>query len=284
MFKLEIENKNGAKLQLTQNESNYQIVNASGLTPPTAKIETTTVANMDGEKFKSSRLEMRNIVLLIALRGDVEKNRIALYDFFDVGQYCKIYYSNGTRNVYVEGYCEQIEGDFFSQSEQMQISIICAEPFWKSFNLITVDLSQVFGGFEFPFSIDNEGVSFSDFISNREVVVINGGEIKCGVVITLTAEIDNIINPAIYNVKTGESLKINTTLNLGDIVVINTNKGEKAIEKIVDGVSANIIGTLETGSTWFQLEKGVNLFTYRADVNSSGLRVLFEYHNLYKGV
>ena len=98
MFSLEVENKQGTKLKLTQNESNYQVTKIEGLTPPKAKIVTTTVANMDGEKFKSSKLEARNLVLTIKLNGDVEANRLALYDFFENGQYCKIYYSNKNKH------------------------------------------------------------------------------------------------------------------------------------------------------------------------------------------
>lgn len=284
MFTLEVENQQGSKLKLTQNESKYQIINVEGLTPPAATFTTSVVANMDGERFKNSKIGIRNIVITIRLNGDVEGNRLSLYDYFDNGKYCKIHYSNGDRKVYCEGYCENCEGNFFTNSEQMQISILCLDPYWKSFNLMFVDLSQSFGNFEFPFSIDKEGIVFSNFINNREVLVINSGEIECGVIITLRAEIDNINNPVLYNVKTGESFKINTTLNLGDIVVINTNKGQKSIEKIVDGKTSNIIGSLESGSTWFQLAKGVNLFTYSADANYSKLKVFFEYRNLYKGV
>lgn len=284
MYVLEVENTQGATLTLTQNESNFQIVKVTGLTPPKALISTSTVASMDGEKYKSSRLDVRNIVITVKLNGNVEQNRLTLYNFFDNGEYCKIHYFNGTRNVYCEGICENVDNDLFTSKQEMQISILCTEPYWKSLNLISVDLSQAFGMFEFPFAIDSEGIAFTDFISNREVVVINGGEVKCGILITLTATTNEIVNPIIYNVKTGESLKVNTTLNTSDVVIINTNRGQKSIKKIVDGNSSNIIGSLEAGSTWFQLDKGVNIYTCRADANSSGLKVHFEFRNLYKGV
>lgn len=284
MFTLEVENKQGGKLKLSQNETQFQIISIEGLTPPKAKITTTAIANFDGERFKHSKMEMRNIVITLKINGDVESNRILLYDFFDNGQYCKIYYSNNTRKVYVEGYCENVESDLFSQSQTMQISILCADPFWKSINTILVDLSQSTGVFEFPFSIDINGIEFSNLIENKETLVINNSDVPCGIIITLIAENFSVENPVIYNVKTGESFAINTTLNAGEIIIINTNKGEKSITKIVDSKEENIISLLDENFTWFQLEKGVNLFTYNASSNPSKLKVLFSYNSLYKGV
>lgn len=284
MFTLEVENKQGGKLKLSQNETQFQIISVEGLTPPKAKITTTAIANFDGERFKHSKMEMRNIVITLKINGDVESNRILLYDFFDNGQYCKIYYTNSSRKVFVEGYCENVESDLFSQSQTMQISILCADPFWKSINTELVDLSQSIGVFEFPFSIDTNGIEFSNFIENKETLVVNYGDVQSGIIITLFTENKSIINPVVYNVKTGERLTLITTLNVGEVITINTIKGQKSITKIVDGVEENIIKDLEVGSSWLQLEKGTNLFTCNAATNFSNLKVLFSYNNLYKGV
>ena len=92
MFELKIENTKGQFLTLTQNESNYSIVSIEGLTPPVAAVTMLKNANRDGSKFSSSFLTERNIVITVALNGDVEKNRLKLYDFLSSGNYCKIYY------------------------------------------------------------------------------------------------------------------------------------------------------------------------------------------------
>lgn len=284
MFTLEIENENKSKLKLTQDESIYQVVNVEGFTPPKAEIVTIDVANMDGQRFKSSRLDVRNIVLTIQINGDVETNRIKLYDFFDCGQKSKIYYSNGSRKVYIDGYTENFECELFSNSQSAQISIICPEPHWKSLYSIFVDISQSFGAFEFPFAIESEGIEFETFIDKREVNVVNEGDSSCGLIITLTALGDEIINPTIWNVKTQEFMSLNLTLNVGDYVVINTNKGSKSIFKFENGVRTNVISSLKNGSSWLQLGKGINTFTYDGDANYSQLQVYLEFNNLYKGV
>lgn len=284
MYILKVENRNGAVLRLSQNESKYQILKIDGLTPPDADITSSTLANMHGEKFKSSKIGVRNVVINLRLQGNVEENRIALYDFFDNGEEIKVYYQNGMRNVFIDGYCEKVDSDFFSKDEEMQISIVCLSPFWKNINTTRIDISQVFDNFEFPFAIEKEGISFSDYFENREVNIINSGEVETGVKITLTTSTNNIVNPVIYNVHTREFLKLNTNIDIGDKIIINTNKGEKSITKISNGIPVNEINSLGNDSTWLQLSKGSNLFTYQSEENQDALRIVFEFNNLYKGV
>ena len=284
MFTLKVENKIGQILELTHDESNYQVLNVEGLNPPKAEIFTSEVSNMDGQKFKSSKLEMRNLVLTIKINGEVEANRLHLYEYFGTGKWCKIYYSNDSRNVYIEGYCETIECPLFELNQQMQISIICPDPFFKSLLAIYSDISKEYASFEFPFAITPAGIDFACLDTSREVVVINGGEIDSGLKITLTARNGSVQNPVVYNVNTSEFIKVNVTMQEGEVVVITTHKGNKAIKKITNGNETNIINSLDSGSTWLQLKTGGTIFTYSATTNSEGLKVEIESNILYEGV
>lgn len=283
MFILRIENTKGNEIRLTQNESEYQIVNVEGLAPPKAELYTNVVASMDGGKFKSSKMDMRNLVLTVKINGDVEANRINLYKYFGAGKWCKVYYKNGSRDVFIEGYVETIDCDLFTINQQMQISIVCPTPYFKSVDIIYTDISIVIAGFTFPFTIDEAGVIISQLIPNKVTTVINDGEFSTGFEIVMRALADNISTPTIYNSDTGEYISVSVLLNKGDVLRINTNKGSKSIKKIVNGVETNIINYLENGSTWLQLEAGANNFTY--SVNSAErLEVVFEYHHQYEGV
>ena len=71
MFTLKIENIKNTILELTQNESNYQILSVKGLNPPNAQINRSTIAGLDGSKCNSSKLEERNIVITLKLNGDI---------------------------------------------------------------------------------------------------------------------------------------------------------------------------------------------------------------------
>lgn len=283
MFNLKIENAKGNKIELTQNESNYQVINIDGLNPPNAEIYTNAVAGMDGERYKSSRLNMRNLVLTVKINGDAELNRTNLYKYFGAGKWCKVFYTNGLREVFIEGYVEAIECPLFTVDQRMQVSIVCPIPYFKSAEIIYTDISVLLAAFTFPFNIDEAGVIISEVMPNKKTSVINDGEFETGVEISLRALADNISTPTIYNADTGEYLTVNVVLNKGDVVRINTSKGSKSIVKIANGTTTNIINSLGDGSTWLQLEAGINNFTY--DVNNADrLEVIFEYHHQYEGV
>lgn len=284
MFVLEIENSNGERLKLTEDESIYQVMKVEGLTPPQAEITTVPVANMHGERFKSSRIEMRELVLEVKIGGEVEKNRIKLYNFFDTGNMCRVHYTNGSRSVGITAYCENFDGDLFSISQEVQISLLCPKPFWEGLEAIKADISQVIGGFVFPFAISSSGIEFTRFVRGRETNVINRGDRDCGIIISIKSNGDGVENPIIYDVATGNFFKVRQTMSAGDVITINTNIGEKSIKLTSNGVSSNIMGKVMRGSTWFDLKKGTNMFTYSADVGVDSLEITMEYRLLYSGV
>lgn len=285
MYSLEVMNEQGVSLKLTQNESRYQIVKVEGLTPPASEIFTAPIATTNGEKFKHSRIEMRNIVITIKLNGAVEQNRIALYDFFTSSRKVKLTYRNGLRHVYIEGYCETVEGDLFELGQKMQISILCPDPYLRGVDELVSDLSKQISGFEFPFAIEAEGIEFSSVDSDKTTIVVNAGDSSSGMIIEITCNGEEINNPVIYNYHTGQLLRINDTLLKGEKVIINTKKGSKSITKITDGYERNIINKLDVASTWLQLNKGANYFTYSADDNESYLlKVVIKQESLYLGV
>ena len=204
MFTLEVENEYGIKLKLSQNESNFQILKIDGLSPPKANIYTNVVANMHGELYKHSKIQMRNIVIQIKLKGNIEKNRIGLYDFFSPSKWCKLHYKNKTRTVFIDGYVENVEDDLFSSSQVMQISILCPEPFFKEENEIIIDISKQYAAFEFPFEIDSSGIEFSTIDTDRSTIVVNYGDVESGMIIELSTVQGTINNPVIYNYQTAE--------------------------------------------------------------------------------
>lgn len=313
MFTLKFENKNGDIITLSGAEDKYQIIGIEGLNPPNAIINRSEVSGMDGAKYMSAKLEERNIVLTVKINGQVEKNRLNLYRYFQSKKYCKMYYSNDSRNVYIEGYVETIECDLFSMAEQMQISIICPDPYFQDANEIVTDISQVLGGFEFPFAfgadgahsttamidrfpkreflstslpdptITDESIEFSAYVEKRIVNLINDGEDDTGFIITIIAK-DTVINPTIYNVDTRESFTLNVEMAKGDVLTINTNKGHKSVTLMNNLVATSRINKVTRGSTWLSLNKGDNLFTYEAEAGGADMRVKFVYRNKYQAV
>ncbi len=282
MYSLRVENDKGNILSLTDN-SNYNVYKIDGLTPPQATINSSVNTTTDGSSINSVRLENRNIVIYMAINGDVEANRINLYKYFPVKKTIKLYFSNGSRDIYISGVVELIECDLFSNKELAQISIICPRPYFKNVNDLITMFSDVSSLFEFPFSITKSGVEISAITTNQRRSIINSGDTETGVIIKLFA-IGTVVNPVIYDVLKRTYLKLNFTMLASDTLVINTNIGEKSIELIRDGLTYNALGYMVQDSTWFTLESGDNVFTYDADSGNSSLQITFTTSILYSGV
>lgn len=293
MYSLKFENENGEIITLSGVENLYQIVNIEGLNPPNGNIRRTEVSGMDGTKYMSAKLEERNIVLTVRINGNVEKNRLNLYNWFKSKHWCKMTYSNGSRDVSIEGYVETVECDLFTMSEQMQISIVCPDPYFQSAEDIITDISLIIGKFTFPFAfgadgviedtITDEAIEFSTYDLNRITNVVNDGEDDTGLIITITAN-DAVLNPVIYNVVSREFFRINTSMVKNDVITINTNKGHKSVTLLRQASISNLINKVDRGSTWFSLVVGDNQFTYEAHSGTEDMRVLFTHRTKYQAV
>lgn len=287
MYTAKIENSNGQVLTLTQNESDYQIVSITGLNPPPAQINTTNIAGIDGSKFNSAKLDTRNIVIMIKLNGDVEGNRLALYQMFRTKEECRFYYSNGRRDVSIPGYVETVECDLFTNAEIMQVSIICMYPYFRDMDEKWVEVSDgAIAGFHFPFSINiGAPIPFSIYNLDGETNVMNTAEADTGAVIRIDVNAP-VRTIEIRNTGNNKFFKLDHDFQRADTILINTHKGEKSITLVRNGVASNVFTALKLGSTFFQLNVGDNFFTYFANgvQNDERLLVRFIFAAEYRGV
>ena len=178
-FTLKIENTKGEVFELTHNTKNYVVAGVQGLTRPSTTVNTSACAGIDGSFFNSARMNQRNIVIDLVLRGDIETNRQALYRIFPAKTPCTVYFKNHNRNVKIKGYVETLEGDIFQMQERMQISIICPKPFWEDMEAIYSELSNFVNRFRFPFSIE-EPIPISSYGGYGGVIIENPGDVELG--------------------------------------------------------------------------------------------------------
>lgn len=282
MYTLIVENEKGEQLELTHNKS-YDVIKIEGLNPPPAAINNTEINGVDGAKFNSSKIGVRNLVIYLNIKSPVEENRQALYNYFHVKRKVKIYFKNQNRDVYIEGYVETFENDLFENLQQPQISIICPEPFWKAVDDLIVEFSDEISLFEFPFDIEEEGIEFSQ-VNLEATRVINNSGVETGVIIELYATTNQILNPIIYNRTSQTFFKLNFDMHEGDLIMINTNQGQKSVTLTRNHITTNIINYRENGSSWIQLLPGTNEISYEADAGTANLIVNLKLMRKYEGV
>lgn len=282
MFTISVENHHGEILNLSESPM-YDVLRIDGLSPPPATLNFSQMANFDGGKYNSGQLEMRNLVLTVKIYPDIETNRINLYKYFPSKKTVRIYYQNETRDVYIDGMIETVEIDPFTINETAQISILCPDPYWKERDESRLNFSNVISLFEFPFSIPEEGIEFSR-LQKLTTAFFNNGEIETGFTIEFQATSSQILNPKFINRTTQEFFGLNVDMAEGDIIRINTRRGEKSVKLIRDGIETSIIGDRQSGSSWIQMAPGRNELSYECDNGSEYLIVSVYTHVLYGGV
>lgn len=282
MFELKVDNRRGEIINLSAS-NNYTIYKITGLNPPQVTLAKSSNATIDGMNINNTRIEQRNIVLYIELRGNIEQSRIDLYKFFPIKKGVTIYFKNGSREVYIDGTVENIECDMFTKKEVAQISIICPRPYFKDINSLITNFGDISSLFSFPFEIESDGMELSEITSNVRKSIINNGDVDTGCIIKLFAT-GTVVDPVLYNVFTQEHLAFEFTMQSGDEITINTNPGEKSITLTRAGVSSNALGYMTPDSAWFILEPGDNLFTYDAGSGTHYLQIEFSSTILYGGV
>lgn len=282
MFSLSVQNAAGKLLELTHNE-NYIVSSVQGLNPPSATINTKTVTNFDGARFNSSRVNMRNIVLKVLPVDPVDENRIALYEYFKVKQFVRIFYTNRLREVYIDGYVETFEDDFFTNQQNIQISIICPEPYFKSLDYGISSFLTIVDLFESPFSIPEEGMAVSEKLDNFTVDVTNCGDVSTGIILhgIFTG---NVIGLTVWDKLTKARMAIEYEFIAGDELYIDTNKGQKSITLSRSGEKINLINYLTDESAWLTLEHGINSYEYTTVYGQMNVELSVEHTDLYQGV
>lgn len=425
MFTLIAENQFGEQLELTHNPA-YAITEITGIDPPDAVINTTHNAGADGSEFNSAYVNNRQITITLVVNAPAEINRINLYKYFKSKFPVTLYYTNSSREVYINGYVQNIDIGYFNKKQTIQIVIMCPKPYFNGVMDSVQEFTTVESLFEFPFEVplsenllpypyynqseidngitftvnndgsisvsgtataaayftylsytqniplvapndtitlsgcptggsrstyyqflrfENEsgsnlygtvydvgdgvqatptgdyygitvgiavlagttidetfepminfgetaieytpyvapGIEFSELLLGVEKDIINNGDVTTGVIIEIQAT-GQVVNPKIYNVETSESMILNITLQRGDLVTINTKQSEKAITLLRNGITSNLIGSLEQGSTWFALIPGDNIFTIAADSLVENMLVTFIITDQYEGV
>ena len=287
MLRCWVETENGQKLELTQN-SEYDVINIEGLNPVGATINTYKVGASDGGHYNSSYVNMRNIVLYILPKdyaNDIETNRLSLYQYFRPKHKVRLYFQHDSRNVFIDGYVETFEVSLYNQLEQFQISVICPQPYFRAKSSKVINFNQIERLFEFPFTIEEIGIEFSNFEEINELECYNDGEIETGVRITITAT--GQAYGITISIDGNNNLKLTNELELnsGDVLVINTNRGEKSVIKTDSlGNVINCINYVDTSSKWLTLDVGSHKISKRISLGMENLNFKLEFNPLYIGL
>ncbi len=284
MFNMTFENKNGIRLE-TGAGTPYTIKEFSGLNPPKAIINTNTTALLDGGIFNSSKLEMRSMNIAFAIEAPCEENRLNVYSVIQSKLPVRVYYKSDMLDIFIDGYVEDLDFSYFAQKVIATVSILCPSTYFKGAQEIINELSAVVPKFHFPFaSTSAKELIFGVIDTLTAVTVKNDGNVTAGLTFEIYCK-EPVKNPEIIDYATSEFMKINITMQIGDLITITTSQGNKTITLLRGGVRTNIFNLLDKNSTWLQLDINDSVFVYTVDEgNVTDLEITIKHYDLYEGV
>lgn len=289
-------------LELTEAEPKHGLIikNITGLGPPKAQINTTPVVTIDGDVFNCSRLDKRNIVmtLIFTFADIIEDARLRTYKFFAIKRPLKFHIKTDNRDAYIYGYVESNEPNIFSKQEEAVISIICDYPYFKaSRGIQDINFFGIEPKFEFVYenaSLTDKLTEFGVYIDNayvKEFTYLGDADVGMEMIFDSVGYWKNVI---VYNIDTGEHMKIDTekienisgigTIQKGDSIILNTNPGKKSLFFKRMGIEYNVFNALEKGTDWLIVRKGINRFSMVVDEYTENLQLTMNIDVIYEGV
>lgn len=281
-------------------ESGFIIKSIEGLGPVKANINFKELATNDGSIDNSARLSSRNIVMNLQFMESptIEETRLKSYKYFPIKRNIKFLIETDSRICETIGRIETNTPTIFSNAEGCQISILCANPYFYSAGENGTNKTTFYGTdpvFEFPFSnesLTEDLIEFGSIENRTEASIYYDGDAEIGITIQIHA-VGKAEGLVIYNTKTRDIMRINddklkslmgSGIQAGDEITITTSRGEKGIYMLRNGVTTNILNSLEKPIKWFQLSKGDNTFAYTASAGLMNLQFRIKNKVIYEGV
>lgn len=263
----------------------FLLSDISGIDPPPGIINTSQAALLDGQTYNSSKLDMRQIIIAFAIQGPAANNRITIYTVLKSAQLVKLYYKGQQRDVYIEGYVQDINVSMMRQKQICTVQILCPQPYFMAAEQVVNDLTQIVKMFHFPFHSEaTPEIIFGKLSNELGITIDNQGDLECGMIIELYASAA-VENPTVFNYISQEFFGLVYTMQAADLITIDTRPGKKSVTLLRAGVTTNIFNYVEQGSTWLQLPANGGTFVYEVDSGSAtNLTVTFKHTNLYEGV
>lgn len=288
MQKLIYKNIKGQELMLSKSRpfllesiDNYSNINTSiGYSD-----NTLDGVSIDNVNIKEKILPITGAIIAKS-KEDLDKKRAYLSSLFNPKFESTLIYTNNAFTRKISGVVQDLS--FQAPVAFMQkflVQILCPSPFWEDLYPKKEEVALWQGDFEFELEIPEDvGIEMGHRVSNLICNVCNSGDVPCGMKIQFRA-LATTSNPSLFNVNTREFIKINQTLETGDVLEINTEFANKRIELIKsNGIRNNVFNWIDLDSEFLQLDVGDNIFRYDAETGLDNLELSIYYTPLYLGV
>lgn len=264
---------------------------AKGLAGVDSVIYSTNSAQQHGDTFTGQRIEAREMELTGAINV---KDKAAAIELRRKALRILNPELKGTLKYEYRGFTKVLDvriddrPDFYKKTVLLQYSIAfkALNPFWRNEAETKEEIASWVGAWEFPTEIDEESSDSMIFGYREESVIVdcyNAGDVSTGMRIKFMA-LGILTNPILLNVNTGEFIQINTTMQAGDVITVNTEYGNKGAVLERNGATIDCFKDIDVDSTFMALGIGDNIYRYDAASGVDNLEVSIYYNPQYLGV
>lgn len=254
------------------NNDYFFLTNIDGFTIANVDIASSNTPSIDGDIINNTTVQPRPVVLDLRVKqgANVEAAKRWLLRAVKPKLKGKLRLTLDDRKTEIAGIVEGITMPRFGESGvTCQISLHCSSPFWQDAEYMIIEISRLIDKHYFPLdqgglAFPADGIPFGEYNLNNTQTYNNDGDAETGMLITIIA-LGAVVNPIIYAMD-GTFIGINDTMQQGDVIEINTNRGEKSVKKN----GASIFSKLKPGSTFLQLAVGDNQLTVNSDAGTQG--------------
>lgn len=240
-----------------------------------------------GVSYIGTSVNQRNINLVIAFKDgpDLITRKQQLYNIFPLKDHGTLFYYESDIERKINYYVENVNLVRKANYVYATINLLCPSPYFMDSTETIATLNNWDKLLEFSLEIpDGTGIEFGSKNESTSIEIENNSHIAYGMTITFVAN-GTVVNPTLKNTKTGEMMKLNYTLELGEQIVIETYNNEKKIIHIDSNLNeTNITNTLVFGTKFLQIPNGVNRYVSSADNGASSLDCSISYYNYYEAV
>lgn len=284
--------------------SDLDLTKVTGLESSAVSLSTSDNALVDGVTVDGKKIKARPIHIEAAFRDlkNNPENRAKVIKFFNPKYTGKALITNMgvSRNIEYE-----LEGWSFKTQTRLTdrlkivVDLICPDPYMLNTDNFGKNMAAFTSLFAFPwislskrmatgkldYKPEARGLLLGGNTAGyrtlkKEVVLSNDGDVPTGVQIQFIATRGTVVNPKITNTGTGQFMRVNVTMQTGDVLLIDTNDRHQVIT--LNGV--NYYQHIDRRSEPFKLGVGDNYLEYDADGNYTNLDVNLFYTPKYLGV
>lgn len=269
-------NENGGTL-IFEYAHGYLINKPSGIDTVQVNLSQAQGINQVGSTVESKTVQPRPVTISgIIIGSDADARKDALMSVIRPDLAGKLYADDYYLDVHVTA-TPTIEAK--KKFAHFQFSINAPYPYWQKDSPVVQVLSGVQKLFKFPWNV-SRSYKFGQLMETQFMNVCNGGQLPVPFTATFYAKND-VENPKIIHVTTGEELILNKSMVSGERVVVEITHDRTYVTSSVDG---NIRGALDLDSTLFRLGVGDNVLKPEADSGLDQLEVQINFATEIVGV